>query len=171
MNKVFLVGNITADPILKQTAYGKSMVTFSLAINEYHQGKIKKTIFLNCKAWDQRADYIGKFLKKGTPVVIEGKIDRRNFINKDGNNVYVTEIIVENIKSFGYKKQGNNSEKLVSVEEKFDHDVVDQQVDFNKSNEQEKNNSTINDTSKMDGLEWLDNNIDDLENNKEKENK
>ncbi|MBQ4209068.1 single-stranded DNA-binding protein [bacterium] len=96
---------------------------------------------------------MGKFLKKGTPVVIEGKIDRRNFINKDGNNVYVTEIIVENIKSFGYKKQGNNSEKLVSVEEKFDHDVVDQQVDFNKSNEQGKNNSTINDTSKMDGLE------------------
>ena len=158
MNKVFLVGNITADPILKQTAYGKSMVSFSLAINEYYQGKVKKTIFLNCKAWDQRADYIGKFLKKGAPVVIEGKIDRRNFINKEGNNVYVTEIIVENIKSFGYKKPGNNSEKLVSVEEKFDHNAIDQQIDFNKPNEHEKN-STTNDTTKSDGLEWLDNNI------------
>ena len=165
MNKVFLVGNITADPILKQTAYGKSMVTFSLAINDYQHGKVKKTIFLNCKAWEQRADYIGKFLKKGAPVVIEGKIDRRNFINKDGNNVYVTEIIVENIKSFGYKKSENNSEKLVSVEEKFDHDTIDQQVDFNKPNEQEKNNPT-NDTTKTDDLEWLDNNISDSTENK-----
>lgn len=165
MNKVFLVGNITADPILKQTAYGKSMVTFSLAINDYQHGKVKKTIFLNCKAWEQRADYIGKFLKKGAPVVIEGKIDRRNFINKDGNNVYVTEIIVENIKSFGYKKLENNSEKLVSVEEKFDHNTIDQQVDFNKPNEQEKNNPT-NDTTKTDDLEWLDNNISDSTENK-----
>ena len=165
MNKVFLVGNITADPILKQTAYGKSMVTFSLAINDYQHGKVKKTIFLNCKAWEQRADYIGKFLKKGAPVVIEGKIDRRNFINKDGNNVYVTEIIVENIKSFGYKKSENNSEKLVSVEEKFDHNTIDQQVDFNKPNEQEKNNPT-NDTTKTDDLEWLDNNISDSTENK-----
>lgn len=165
MNKVFLVGNITADPILKQTTYGKSMVSFSLAINEYYQGKVKKTIFLNCKAWDQRADYIGKFLKKGAPVVIEGKIDRRNFINKDGNNVYVTEIIVENIKSFGYKKPGNNGEKLVSVEEKFDHNAIDQQVDFNKPNEQEKNDA-ISDTTKSDGLEWLDNNINSGEENK-----
>ena len=136
MNKVFLVGNITADPVLKQTAYGKSMVSFSLAINEFYQGKVKKTIFLNCKAWDQRADYIGKFLKKGAPVVIEGKIDRRNFINKEGNN----------------------GEKLVSVEEKFDHNAIDQQIDFNKPNEHEKN-STTNDTTKSDGLEWLDNNI------------
>lgn len=165
MNKVFLVGNITADPILKQTTYGKSMVSFSLAINEYYQGKVKKTIFLNCKAWDQRADYIGKFLKKGAPVVIEGKIDRRNFINKDGNNVYVTEIIVENIKSFGYKKQGNNGEKLVSVEEKFAHNAIDQQIDFNKPNEQEKNDPT-SDTTKSDGLEWLDNNINSGEENK-----
>lgn len=153
MNKVFLVGNLVADPILKQTFAKKSMVVFTIAINEW-QNKTQKTIFLSCKAWDKKADYIGQYIKKGNLVAIEGKLDRRSFVNKTGSNVYVTEIIVEDIKSFNPKKPSNqsNDEELVSVDKNFNTQVVDQQTNFSQP---ESNESQTNNNDDLKDLEWI----------------
>ena len=108
MNKVFLIGNLTADPVLSQTSTGNSVTSFSIAISEWQgQGKNPKTIFLPCRTWNKIADYVGKYLKKGNLVELEGKLDRRSFVNKNGINVYVTEIIVERIKNIISKKKSN----------------------------------------------------------------
>ena len=138
MNKVFLVGNLTNDPIAKQTSTGKSMTTFSIAINEKLNNQ-NRTMFIPCKAWDRRADFINAYLKKGDTVVIDGKLDRRSYSNKEGKNVYVTEVIVEQIKSVRSKGFTNDqktnddqskSEELVSVNDNFDVNQND-----HKSNE------------------------------------
>ena len=81
MNRVFLVGNLTSDPIAKQTSTGKSMSSFSVAINEKMNNQ-NRTMFIPCKAWDRRADFINAYLKKGDTVVIDGKLDRRSYANK-----------------------------------------------------------------------------------------
>lgn len=155
MNKVFLVGNLTNDPVAKQTSTGKSMSTFSIAINEKLNNQ-NRTMFIPCKAWDRRADFINAYLKKGDTVVIDGKLDRRSYTNKEGKNVYVTEVIVEQIKPVrtkgrvGEQKTDENAkaeEELVSVNENFD---VNQDV-----KEPSNEGKTLSKASNEDTLDWI----------------
>lgn len=151
MNRVFLVGNLTSDPIAKQTSTGKSMSFFSVAINEKMNNQ-NRTMFIPCKAWDRRADFINAYLKKGDTVVIDGKLDRRSYANKEGKNVYVTEVIVEQIKPVRTKhtsvakEDSLAKEELVSVNDNFDVDQNSQETNETKKHLNE---------NKEDTLDWI----------------
>lgn len=132
MNKVFLVGNITADPTPKTTNTGKTVVNFSVACNDRVQGK-EVSSFFNCVAWNNQANYIASYVKKGDTVAIDGKLSKRSYVNKEGRNVYITEIVVDSIKTIVKRsKQVVSDEALVSVNDNFATNVVSQETNFAK---------------------------------------
>lgn len=138
MNKVFLVGNLTQDPLPKQTSTGKTLVNFSIACNDNIQGK-DHTNFFNCVAWNQQANYLATYVKKGDTVAIDGRLNKRSYVNKEGRNVQVFEIIVDSIKTIVKRsKQTQENETLVSVNDSFATKIIDTEADFTKPNEPKK---------------------------------
>lgn len=99
MNKIIIVGNITRDIDLAETASGTSYCNFSVAVNRAMPDSDgnKQTDFFNCTAWKQRAEVIAKYCKKGSKVLVEGEMQARSYEDKNGNrqtgwNVNVTNI-------------------------------------------------------------------------------
>ncbi|MCQ2956775.1 MAG: single-stranded DNA-binding protein [Mycoplasmoidaceae bacterium] len=138
MNKVFLVGNLTADPQPKQTTTGKTLVNFSVACNDNIQGK-DHTNFFNCVAWNQQANYLATYVKKGDTVAIDGRLNKRSYVNKEGRNVNVIEIIVDSIKTITKRsKQTQEQEEMVSVNDNFATKIIDTEADFTKPNQPKK---------------------------------
>ena len=99
MNKVQLVGRLTRDVELKTTASGVSVCSFTIAVNRRFknpQGEYEAD-FINCVAWRQSAELLAKYFTKGRMVGLVGSIQTRNYDNKDGQRVYVTEVCVEEV--------------------------------------------------------------------------
>lgn len=106
MNKVQLVGRLTRDVELKTTASGVSVCSFTIAVNRRFknpQGEYE-TDFINCVAWRQGAELLAKHFKKGNTVGLVGSIQTRNYDNKDGQKVFVTEVSVEEVHFVESKK-------------------------------------------------------------------
>lgn len=138
MNKVFLIGNLTADPLPKQTTTGKTLVNFSVACNDNIQGK-EHTNFFNCVAWNQQANYLATYVKKGDTVAVDGRLNKRSYVNKEGKNINVTEIIVDSIKTIVKRsKQTQEAEEMVSVNDSFGTKIIDTEADFTKPNQPKK---------------------------------
>lgn len=112
VNMVILVGNITKDPELKKIpSSGQSVCSFSLATNETFTSngqKIKKTEFHNITAWGKLAENIAKYMRKGSSIFVEGKLQTRNW-EKEGVKHYRTEIVALNVR-FGAKRGEGGSE-------------------------------------------------------------
>lgn len=85
MNVVSLIGRMTADPELKQTANGKSVIRFTLAVKRSFGDK---TDFIRCEAWNKTAETMAKFLKKGDPVAITGSWQVDSMVGTDGKTTY-----------------------------------------------------------------------------------
>lgn len=92
INSVILEGRLTADPELKKTQSGKSLLTFTLATSE---GK-DRTQFTRCEAWNQNAEFLAQFGRKGSMVSIQGRIDNRTF-QKDDTRQYMTVIVADRV--------------------------------------------------------------------------
>lgn len=95
MNKVFLRGNLAANPISKTTVKGILQANFSVAANDSID--FKKTNFIECIAWKQHAKFISDNFKKGTSVTIEGRLSQTSYENKEGKKVFKLQVIVDNI--------------------------------------------------------------------------
>ena len=95
-NKVILLGRITQDLQLKTTPQGTSVLTFSIAVDRRFQtkGEEKKADFFNCVAWRQEAEFISRYWTKGRPILVEGELQNRSYVDKNGVTRYVTEVIV-----------------------------------------------------------------------------
>ena len=94
-NKVFLGGRLTSDPEIKQTPNGKMVCQFSVAVNR--KGKDQPTDFINCVAWRNTADFIGKYFSKGSSILVVGNIQNRSWQDNNGNKRYATEVIVDEV--------------------------------------------------------------------------
>ena len=100
MNKAILVGRLTKDPELKMTENTKREVCqFTIAVNRPYTNEDgeRKADFINCVVWDKLAENLSKYQKKGNQVAVEGRIQTRNYEDKDGKKVYVTEVFVSNV--------------------------------------------------------------------------
>ena len=103
LNKVFLIGNLTADPELRNTPSGQPVCNFSIATNRIWNDKNtgqqqKKTEFHNIVAWQRLAEIVSQFLKKGGLVYVEGRLETRSWDDQSsGNKRYKTEIVAERI--------------------------------------------------------------------------
>src|SRR3990167_11407629 len=101
LNKVFIIGRLTADPELRTTPSGDHVASFSIATNRYwrtKEGERKEsTEFHNIVAWGRQAEVINQFSKKGSVIMIEGRLQTRAWEGKDGQTRRPTEIVAENI--------------------------------------------------------------------------
>ena len=97
LNKVILMGRITQDLEVKQTPTGVSVVSFTVAVQRSfaRQGEEKQTDFINCVAWRQQAEFIGKYFRKGSSIVVVGSIQSRDYTDQQGNKRYATEVVVD----------------------------------------------------------------------------
>lgn len=106
INSVVLVGRLTKEIELKKTQSNKSVVTFNIAINRrFKQEGQQEADFIQCIAWNQAAEFLSKYASKGSLVSIEGRIQTRNYDDKDGKKVYVTEVIAEQVNLESSKKE------------------------------------------------------------------
>ena len=120
MNKAILIGRLTKDAEIRTTDTGKEIASFSIAVsrNYTNQNGEKETDFINCVAFDKKAQVLGKYTKKGSQIALEGAIRTRSYDAQDGNKRYVTEILVENLHLLGSKedkKEPTNSQVLQAV--------------------------------------------------------
>ena len=111
MNKAILVGRLTKDPELKTTASGVSVASFTIAVNRRfkNQDGGSDADFINCVAWRQQAEFICKYFGKGNMIGTVGSIQTRNYDNKDGQKVYVTEVAVEEVHFVEGKAAAHNN--------------------------------------------------------------
>ena len=98
INRVVLVGRLTRDPDLRTTGSGISVLSFTLAVDRQYtnaQGE-RDADFINCVIWRKAAENFANFTSKGSLVGIDGRLQTRSYENKDGQRVYVTEVVVDN---------------------------------------------------------------------------
>lgn len=106
INNVVLTGRLTKDIDLRQTPNGKASGSFSLAVerNFTNQQGQRDADFISCQAWGKTAETMANYTHKGSLIGIEGRIQTRNYENKQGQRVYVTEVIVNNFTFLESKK-------------------------------------------------------------------
>lgn len=98
INQVVLIGRLVRDVELRKTSSGKSTVSFSLAVNRARTGEGGQDVdFINCVAWNKTADNMEKYLHKGSLIGVEGRIQSRSYQSKQGQNIYVTEVLVNQL--------------------------------------------------------------------------
>ena len=99
LNKVVLVGRLTADPELKLTQTGVSVVSFSVAVNRparvVNNQRVSESDFINCVAWRAAADFITKYFKKGSAICLTGSLQTRTWNDNAGTKHYATELLVD----------------------------------------------------------------------------
>jgi single-strand DNA-binding protein len=112
INKVILVGNVGKDPVIRYFDKGVAKVTFPLATSESYTNQQGETIttteWHNIVLWRAMAEVAEKTVKKGSQLYIIGKIKTRSYVDKDGNNKYITEILADTFLVLD-KKQGTGS--------------------------------------------------------------
>ena len=98
-NKVILIGNLTADPELKQTQNGISVTSFSIAVSRRFSSKstenAQQADFINVVAWRNTAEFITKYFQKGKSILIVGSLQSRSWTDQNGQKRYVTEVVAE----------------------------------------------------------------------------
>ncbi len=113
LNKVFILGRLTSDPQLRSIPSGTQVATFGVATNRVWNDKSgnrqEQVEYHNIVVWGRQAEVAGQFLKKGSVVLIEGRLQTRSWQDKQGQNRKTTEIISERLqlgpKPFGQKQQ------------------------------------------------------------------
>ena len=116
MNKTILLGRLTKNPEIKFSQTNNVKVaTFSLAVNRKYvkQGEGRQADFFNIVAYSKLADFVEKFLKQGIQVCVNGRLQTRNYEDKNGIKRYVTEVIAEEIDfADSYTKIESNSDNI-----------------------------------------------------------
>ncbi len=111
LNRVILMGRITAAPELKTTSSGISVTSFSLAVERSYvkQGEQRQTDFINIVCWRKQAEFVCRYFGKGSMIAIEGQLQTRTYQAKDGTNRYVTEVVADNVSFTGEKREESDS--------------------------------------------------------------
>jgi len=108
MNKVILIGNLARDPEPFTTQSGISRSTFTVAVQRRFanaQG-VREADFIPVVAWRQNADFVNRYLTKGSKVAVEGSMQVRSYDAQDGSKRYVTEVIADSVESVGSRGEG-----------------------------------------------------------------
>ena len=126
LNKVILMGRITHDLEMRSTPSGTSVLQFSLAVerNFVKQGEERQTDFINCVAWKQTAEFIGRFFGKGRLIAIEGRLQSRSYEDKQGNKRNAIEVIVDQASFTGEGKKDGGGQQAAPQDGYNDIDVL-----------------------------------------------
>lgn len=130
LNKIFIMGRLTRDPELRRTQNGTAVTSFTMAVDRdfKSQSGEKETDFIDVVAWRSTAEFVAKYFTKGRMAVVEGRLQIRDWTDKDGNKRRNAEVLADNI-YFGDAKKDVDSGanryaggQFVEVDEDFDAD-------------------------------------------------
>lgn len=109
LNKVLLIGHLTRDPELRFTPSGAAVASLGLAVNRRYtngSGEPKEEVaFLTVVVWQKQAEAVAQYLKKGSPALVEGRLQTRTWETKDGEKRSTVEIVAERVQFLGRKPQ------------------------------------------------------------------
>lgn len=115
VNKVILVGNLGIDPEVRTLENGTKLARIRIATSDAYTSKdgqrIEQTEWHNIVLWRQLADVAERFLEKGRQVYIEGKLQTRQWKDREGNDRYTTEVVADNLQLLGRAPSGSHSEQ------------------------------------------------------------
>ena len=108
LNKIFIMGRLTRDPELRRTQSGTAVTSFSLAVDRDYKSQSgeKETDFIDVVAWRSTAEFVSKYFTKGRMIVVSGRLQIRNWTDKEGNKRRSAEVVADNV-YFGESKRGS----------------------------------------------------------------
>ena len=112
LNKIFLQGRLVADPEMRQTPSGVSVASFRLAVDRDFKDKAtgeKQADFINVVAWRQTGEFVSRFFAKGRMAVVEGRLQMRDYTDKEGNKRTAAEVVADNVYFGDSKNDGGQS--------------------------------------------------------------
>lgn len=107
LNHVSIMGRLVRDPEIRRTNSGKAVCSFTIACDK--QGKDSGALFIDCVAWEKTADFIGNYFTKGALIVLEGRLESRQYETKDGQKRTVVEVVVSQAHFCERKKETETS--------------------------------------------------------------
>lgn len=109
LNCITIMGRLTRDPELRRTGSGIAVASFTVAVDrDFAQDGKKETDFIDCVAWRQTGEFVSKYFKKGSMIVVKGRLQIRNWNDKDGNKRKTAEVVADNC-YFGSTKSDSDS--------------------------------------------------------------
>ena len=136
VNKVILVGRLGKDPEVRYSTSGNAITNFNLATSRVYKNKqgekVDETEWHRCVSFGRTAEVCGEYLHKGSLIYVEGRLQTRDWEDKDGNKRWTTEIIIENMKMLGSKNDRSDS-SVETSDNPFDKgpaDIPDDDVPF-----------------------------------------
>ena len=121
LNHITIMGRLTRDPELRRTGSGVAVASFRVAVDRDYQpkdGSERKTDFIDCVAWRQTGEFISKYFTKGRMIVVDGRLEMRDWTDKDGNKRTSAEIMVENA-YFGDSKRDGEGGNTYAAPQNF----------------------------------------------------
>ena len=109
LNHITIMGRLTRDPELRRTGSGIAVASFTVAVDRDFGGRDggeKETDFIDCVAWRQTGEFVSKYFTKGSMIVVSGRLQIRNWTDKDGNKRRTAEVVADNC-YFGESKRSN----------------------------------------------------------------
>ena len=123
LNKVFLMGNLTRAPELRYTPSGTAVADLRLAVNRNYTTqsgeKREETCFLTVVVWGKQAESCGEYLDKGSPILVEGRLQTREWEGKDGQKRTVIEVVAERVQFMGRGKAAATPAAVPAAEPAF----------------------------------------------------
>ena len=110
LNKCFLLGRMTKDPEIRRTNGGTAVTSFTLAVDrDFKTNREKETDFIEVVAWRNTAEFVSKYFSKGRMAIVEGRLQIRDWTDKNGNKRRTAEVVADNV-YFGDSKRENKEE-------------------------------------------------------------
>jgi single-strand DNA-binding protein len=111
LNKIFIMGRLTRNPELRRTQNGTAVAGFALAVDRDYKNAdgTKETDFIEVVAWRSSAEFVSKYFTKGRMAIVEGRLQIRDWTDKDGNKRRNAEVVADNVYFGDSKKEGDSS--------------------------------------------------------------
>ena len=120
MNRTVIIGRLTKDVDLRYTGNGVAVANFTVAVNrpfKNQEGK-NEADFINCVVWRKQAENLANYMKKGSQIGVDGRLQTRTYDDKDGKTVFVTEVVADSVQFLESKNQqsGNTGQSNQQVQ-------------------------------------------------------
>lgn len=122
LNKVFLQGRLVADPELRHTQSGTAVATFRIAVDRDFKDREtgeKKTDFINIVAWRHTGEFVSRFFTKGRMALVEGRMQIREYTDREGIKRYATDVVAANVYFGDSKRDGDDRERAPATTDAY----------------------------------------------------
>ena len=121
LNKIILMGRLTAAPELKTTQNGTAVTSFTVAVDRpARQGEDRQADFIACVAWRQTAEFVCQYFDKGALIALTGRLQTRKYDDRDGKPRTVTEVVVDEVSFTGERKETRAQPEFIETDDDGD---------------------------------------------------